>query len=281
MLLAPLVHEQRGKHDALLNRLRKEGFVRARVDGAVTLLEELAALAPRKKHTIDAVVDRLIVKPGIEQRLADSTETDRSAFRRARHRVARARRRMARRRLQHPARLPGSRRGEHRFVVTATVQLQLAAGRLRNVPWAGHDDGIRHRADRPRPERVARRGRDCGVATAGSQPLRCLCRHDPAVLRAIRRLAGYTVPQHSGGEVADPLARHERSRCQLSIRRGVRGDSAEPAPPLEDDRVGCGQTAAARVHGRVTLRRVRRCETRSAGRCACASPTRASPTSPA
>jgi len=75
MLLAPLVQEQRGKHDAVLRRLRKEGFVRARVDGEVTLLEELDALPPQKKHTIEVVVDRLIVKPGIEQRLADSTET--------------------------------------------------------------------------------------------------------------------------------------------------------------------------------------------------------------
>ncbi len=75
MLLAPLVHEKRGKHEPILNRLLKEGFVRARVDGAIMLLEALEPLTPNKNHSIDAVVDRLIIKPGIEQRLAESTET--------------------------------------------------------------------------------------------------------------------------------------------------------------------------------------------------------------
>jgi len=75
MLLAPLVDRQRGKHEAILARLLKEGFVRARVDGDTVLLEELRPLAPQAAHTIEAVVDRVIVKPGMEQRLADSVET--------------------------------------------------------------------------------------------------------------------------------------------------------------------------------------------------------------
>ena len=74
MVLAPLVQDQRGKHKTILERIAKEGFVRARVDSAVTLLEDLEPLAPNRKHSIEVVVDRLTIKPGIAQRLADSVE---------------------------------------------------------------------------------------------------------------------------------------------------------------------------------------------------------------
>jgi len=75
MLLAPLVERRRGKHEAIITRLLKEGFVRARVDGETVMLEDLEPLSPQGAHTIEAVVDRVIVKPGLEQRLADSVET--------------------------------------------------------------------------------------------------------------------------------------------------------------------------------------------------------------
>jgi len=74
MILAPLVHGQRGQHQAILQRIAKEGFVRTRIDGNVTLIEEIEPLSPNRKHTIDVVVDRLIIKPAIAQRLADSVE---------------------------------------------------------------------------------------------------------------------------------------------------------------------------------------------------------------
>ena len=74
LVLAPLVQGQRGKHKIILERVAKEGFVRARVDGEVTLLEDLEPLAPNRKHTIEVVVDRLTIKPGVAQRLADSIE---------------------------------------------------------------------------------------------------------------------------------------------------------------------------------------------------------------
>jgi len=75
MLLAPLIVGQRGAHKALLERMQREGFVRARVNGEITMLEELAPLASNKKHTIEIVVDRLVTKPEIARRLADSIET--------------------------------------------------------------------------------------------------------------------------------------------------------------------------------------------------------------
>ncbi len=74
MVLAPLVQGQRGAHKTLLERIVKEGFIRARIDGEVALLEDVDALLQNRKHTIDVVVDRLVVKPSIAQRLADSVE---------------------------------------------------------------------------------------------------------------------------------------------------------------------------------------------------------------
>jgi len=75
LLLAPLVKERKGEHRDVLEQVRKAGFARVRVDGAVVSLEEEIRLDKKRKHTIDAVVDRLIAKPGNEQRLHDSVET--------------------------------------------------------------------------------------------------------------------------------------------------------------------------------------------------------------
>ena len=58
-----------------MDRIRKEGYVRVRIDGEVMELSQEIKLEKNKKHTIEVVVDRLIVKEGIEQRLADSLET--------------------------------------------------------------------------------------------------------------------------------------------------------------------------------------------------------------
>ena len=72
MLLAPLVRGRRGAHAEVFAEIRKAGFVRARVDGVLYPLDELPELAPRRNHTIEAVVDRVIVREGIDQRLDDS-----------------------------------------------------------------------------------------------------------------------------------------------------------------------------------------------------------------
>jgi excinuclease ABC subunit A len=74
MILAPLVSAQKGTHDTLLNRLKKDGFARVRIDGKILEIEEIGQLAKNKKHTIDVVVDRLIIKPTVRKRLADSLE---------------------------------------------------------------------------------------------------------------------------------------------------------------------------------------------------------------
>jgi len=74
-LLAPLVRGRKGEYSKLLDNIRKDGYVRVRIDGEMRELSEDIKLDKNKKHTIEVVVDRLIVKEGIKQRLADSLET--------------------------------------------------------------------------------------------------------------------------------------------------------------------------------------------------------------
>ncbi len=74
-ILAPIVKGRRGEHVRTLEKLAKQGFVRARIDGEVIELADPPPLEKRKKHDIDLYVDRLIVKPSIKSRLADSLQT--------------------------------------------------------------------------------------------------------------------------------------------------------------------------------------------------------------
>ena len=75
MVLAPVVRERKGEHLHVFNELRGGGFIRARVDGLVCEIDYPPELEKNKKHSIEAVVDRLKVRPGLEQRLAESFET--------------------------------------------------------------------------------------------------------------------------------------------------------------------------------------------------------------
>jgi excinuclease ABC subunit A len=74
IILAPLVSGQKGTHDKLIKRLRQEGFARVRIDGQTLDIEDVRKLNKNKKHTIDVVVDRLIISSKIKNRLADSLE---------------------------------------------------------------------------------------------------------------------------------------------------------------------------------------------------------------
>ena len=75
MLLAPAVQERKGEYLKLIEDLRSQGYVRARIDGEVVDLDDAPKLDLRKKHTIEVVIDRLKVRADIQQRLADSFET--------------------------------------------------------------------------------------------------------------------------------------------------------------------------------------------------------------
>ncbi|UCD58422.1 MAG: excinuclease ABC subunit UvrA, partial [Candidatus Hydrogenedentota bacterium] len=74
-LLAPLVRGRKGEYRHIFENVRKEGYVRVRVDGNIYDVNEEIRLAKRKAHDVDVVVDRLVVKPGVRVRLNDSVET--------------------------------------------------------------------------------------------------------------------------------------------------------------------------------------------------------------
>ena len=75
MVLAPVVRGRKGEYKKDLEKLARQGFVRARIDGILRSLDEEITLDRRKNHTIEVVVDRLLVKPGIAKRLEASIET--------------------------------------------------------------------------------------------------------------------------------------------------------------------------------------------------------------
>ncbi len=73
-VLSPIVHEKKGQHKKVFEKIQREGYVRVRVDGEVFDLSEVPALEKNKKHSIEIVIDRLVVKEGIRSRLFDSFE---------------------------------------------------------------------------------------------------------------------------------------------------------------------------------------------------------------
>jgi excinuclease ABC subunit A len=74
VMMAPVVRGRKGAHRALLERLAREGFTRVRIDGEVVELSDGPTLEKNKRHTIEVIIDRIRLKPGIERRLADSAE---------------------------------------------------------------------------------------------------------------------------------------------------------------------------------------------------------------
>ena len=74
-LLAPIVHQEKGTQKDILDKIRKDGFTRVRVDSKMLSIEEVPALEKNKKHSVDIVVDRLIIKKDIRSRVFESIET--------------------------------------------------------------------------------------------------------------------------------------------------------------------------------------------------------------
>ncbi len=75
MILAPVIQDRKGEHLHLFDQLRGQGFVRVRIDGIVVDMDDIPDLDKNKKHNIEVVVDRIKVRDGIQQRLAESLET--------------------------------------------------------------------------------------------------------------------------------------------------------------------------------------------------------------
>src|SRR3989337_344813 len=74
VLLSPIVRGRKGEYKKELESLRKDGYTKARIDGELRDLEDVISLDKRKKHNIDVIIDRLIIKEGILRRLTDSLE---------------------------------------------------------------------------------------------------------------------------------------------------------------------------------------------------------------
>jgi excinuclease ABC subunit A len=74
-VLSPVVRGRKGEHQKLLENIKKDGFLRVRIDGEIVEVGEEIKLDKNKKHNIEIIVDRIIVRPGVESRLADSIET--------------------------------------------------------------------------------------------------------------------------------------------------------------------------------------------------------------
>ena len=74
IILSPLLAGQKGSHDGLFKQLKKDGFARVRVDGRVLDIEDTGKLSKNHPHDVDVIIDRLVVKPSIKNRLADSLE---------------------------------------------------------------------------------------------------------------------------------------------------------------------------------------------------------------
>src|SRR4029079_10551538 len=74
MILAPLVRGHKGQHAEVFEQIRKAGQIRVRVDGALLDLDAVPPLDGRKPHTIEAVVDRIVIRPGSSTRLAESIQ---------------------------------------------------------------------------------------------------------------------------------------------------------------------------------------------------------------
>ena len=75
LLLAPVVQDRKGEYQQLLKSLLSQGFIRARIDGDIYDLDSPPTIDKKRKHTIEVVVDRIVVKPDLAQRLAESFET--------------------------------------------------------------------------------------------------------------------------------------------------------------------------------------------------------------
>ena len=75
VLLAPMIVDRKGSHEEVFEQLRGQGFVRVRIDGRVHELDALPKIDPKKKHSVDAVVDRLRIRADAQQRLSESLET--------------------------------------------------------------------------------------------------------------------------------------------------------------------------------------------------------------
>ena len=258
---APVVRDRKGEYKDVFEELRADGFTRVKVDGEHRMLEDEIDLDKKFKHTIEVVVDRLIMKPDLRTRLAQSIETAISladglvvidvAGRRGADVLREVRLPRARRR---PARAPA-----------AHLLVQLAARRLPALHRPRRAAGDRPRPARPRPDALDRRGRARPVVDRQLELLRVghpgdrrpvgdRPRH--AVAGADRRGAGPLPVRHRRRADLRPVPQPDGPAALVHAR--FRGDRQEPRAPLPRDRLVAAARADRGVHELPALPGVRR-----------------------
>lgn len=237
-LLAPVVRGRKGEHVKEFEAARKSGYVRVRVDGNLYDLSEAITLEKNKKHTIEIVVDRLVVQPDIKGRLADSIETATSLTGRSADRGCRWRRGTD---LFAELFLPGA-WGQCGRIVSPHVLLQQPVWRLSQVHGFGdvHVHGIRIGS---LPIESSPFGRGPSMPAAGimwmaAPSRRCTTRDWPPITtshwirpsRICRRKSSISPLWDQGGENQAGQTKGIRTR---RILHGIRGRSQQFAAPLQ------------------------------------------------
>jgi excinuclease ABC subunit A len=254
-LLAPVVRGRKGEYRKELADWQRQGFQRVKIDGALMLIEDAPALDKKLKHDIDVVVDRVVVKPGLEQRLADSLS---QALQLA-DGIAVAEWATLDEGETEPKRLLFSERFacpvsglHHRGDRAAAVLLQQPARRLPGLRRPGHEAGLRRRPDRAGQGQDALQGRHRPL---GQVPLALLHPDADGAGRALRLRHGQALAHPARPRQGRHPARHGRDQGEVRLRRrraevrdhqGVRGRDPEHGAPLQGDRQRLGARGAGR-----------------------------------
>ena len=231
MLLAPLVRGRKGEFRDVFARIKREGFVRARVDGEILDVTEPVKLDKRRNHNIELVVDRLIASAKRRAaRLADSVETTLKwgagllmvlyrtpqTTRRDRAVVGAA--------VQQPKRLSRVRH-QLRRVHAAAFFVQLSRRRVPDLSRPRHETVFRSRSGRARPQQVGGRRRHRGVAARRSAAADLLQDAAARPREALRRRSRSAVQGFAGESAEGIAARLGRAR-KSSSRTGARARGA-------------------------------------------------------
>src|ERR1700682_3810221 len=257
-LLAPVVSERKGEQLELLEDLAAQGFVRVRIDGRIHEMDALPQLDGKKKHTIEAVVDRVRIRPDAAQRLAESFETAlrlsgglaRLAFLEsgARGELVFSRRHAC----------PGV--GLQRPAARAeAVLVQQPVRRLPELRWAWGAGILRSAAGGVAPASVTGRRRGAWLGPAQ----RSLLQPDPVARAPLRLRHRDALDGAAGARAPCAAARQRRGGDRIQLPRGsgtqiaqasrVRRDPAEPDAALSRDRVTDGARGAGALPGAASV----------------------------
>ena len=258
-VLAPVVRGRKGEYGAMLADLAKRGFPRARIDGELKELTEPIRLPRNYKHTIEVVVDRLVAKPDIRRRVADSIET---ALELAEGIAAIA---------VVDARERQGDRGDPAFsqklactfdgisfdeLAPRNFSFNSPYGACPTCDGLGHAAGGRPRARRPRPRAVDRRGRGRALGRLAPRVLVACARGRGRGARVLRRRPLEEAAQARQGDRPVRLRRGdlrqlpEPLRAPALVLDDVRGHRAERRAAPRRDRVRRAARAARAVHAR-------------------------------